>query len=58
MGPPSAASGETWPTQAPRVAPEKRPSVTRPTLSPSPMPMMSEVGVSISCIPGPPFGPS
>lgn len=34
--PPSAASGETWHTHAPRVAPEKRPSVMRPTLEPSP----------------------
>ena len=30
-GPPTAASGETWPTQMPRVAPEKRPSVTSAT---------------------------
>ena len=27
MGPPAAASGLTWPMDAPRVAPEKRPSV-------------------------------
>ena len=31
MGPPAAASGETWPMAAPRVAPEKRPSVMRAT---------------------------
>ena len=55
---PEAASGETWPMQAPRVAPEKRPSVIRATLLPRPMPMMAEVGFSISRIPGPPLGPS
>ena len=27
MGPPSWASGATWPAMRPRVAPEKRPSV-------------------------------
>ena len=37
-GPPRAASGATWPTMSPRVAPEKRPSVTSATLSPSPAP--------------------
>ena len=31
MGPPEAASGETWPMQAPRVAPENRPSVMSAT---------------------------
>ena len=58
MGPPWAASGQTWPMEAPRVAPEKRPSVMRATDSPSPMPQMAEVGLSISRIPGPPLGPS
>ena len=29
MGPPAAASGATWQTAAPRLAPEKRPSVMR-----------------------------
>ena len=58
MGPPEAASGETWPMQAPRVAPENRPSVMSATELPRPMPMMAEVGFSISRIPGPPLGPS
>ena len=40
------------------VEAEKRPSVSRPTESPSPLPIRAEVGVSISRIPGPPFGPS
>ena len=44
--------------QAPRVPPEKRPSVIRATLEPSPMPMMLLVGANISGIPGPPLGPS
>ena len=43
---------------APRVAPEKRPSVMSATLEPRPMPVSAEVGVSISRMPGPPFGPS
>ena len=58
MVPPTAASGATWPTTSPYVPPENRPSVIRPTASPSPAPMMAEVGDSISRIPGPPFGPS
>ena len=33
MGPPSWASGATWPTMRPRVAPEKRPSVRSATVS-------------------------
>ena len=37
------ASGETWPTMKPRVAPEKRPSVTRVTASPRPSPTMAAV---------------
>ena len=36
-GPPRAASGATCPTISPRVAPEKRPSVTRTTDSPMPL---------------------
>ena len=36
--PPTAASGETWPTQNPLVPPEKRPSVSRATFSPMPWP--------------------
>ena len=39
-------------------AAEKRPSVIKATFSPRPMPMMALVGPSISCIPGPPRGPS
>ena len=38
IGPPTAASGPTWPMQKPRVAPENRPSVIRATLSPMPWP--------------------
>ena len=34
IGPPAAASGDTWPMHAPRVAPLNRPSVIRQTLSP------------------------
>ena len=33
MGPPSWASGATWPAMRPRVAPEKRPSVRSATVS-------------------------
>ena len=55
---PAAASGDTWPMDAPLVAPEKRPSVISATLSPSPMPAIVAVGLSISRIPGPPLGPS
>ena len=40
IGPPSAASGETWPMHAPRVPPLNRPSVISATLSPRPRPMM------------------
>ena len=58
MGPPAAASGLTCPMQAPAVPPEKRPSVTSATLSSSFMPLMAVVGASISCMPGPPRGPS
>ena len=57
-GPPRAASGDTWPTMNPRVAPEKRPSVTSATLSPRPAPTTSRVTLSISRMPGPPAGPS
>src|SRR6185312_11808653 len=38
IGPPAAASGETWPIIIPRVAPEKRPSVSSATFSPIPCP--------------------
>src|SRR6187551_3415155 len=58
IGPPLAASGATWPTIKPRVAPEKRPSVSSATSSPSPSPTIAAVTCSISRIPGPPTGPS
>ena len=57
-GPPSAASGAMWPTISPRVPPEKRPSVSNATVSPSPAPTIALVMPSISRIPGPPRGPS
>ena len=44
--------------QKPRVAPEKRPSVSSATDSPSPAPTIAAVTPSISRMPGPPFGPS
>ena len=58
MGPPAAASGLTWPMAAPRVAPEKRPSVIRATepLIRSSQTMASVV-ISISGMPQP-RGPS
>ncbi len=58
IGPPTAASGDTWPMDAPRLAPENLPSVIRATLSPRPIPAIADVGLSISLIPGPPLGPS
>src|SRR5450759_431318 len=58
IGPPTAASGETWPTMNPCVAPEKRPSVTRATVSPRPCPTSEAVTARISGMPGAPFGPS
>ena len=58
MVPPSAASGETWPMLRPDVPPLKRPSVTSAQALPSPFPFRNDVGYSISCMPGPPFGPS
>ena len=58
IGPPTAASGETWPMDAPRLAPEKRPSVISATVEPKPIPAIAEVGFNISLMPGPPFGPS
>ena len=41
IGPPRNASGATWPTMKPWVAPEKRPSVISATASPSPSPMIA-----------------
>lgn len=43
---------------SPDVPPENRPSVTRAHALPSPRPLRKLVGYSISCMPGPPFGPS
>ncbi len=43
IGPPLTASGATWPTINPRVAPEKRPSVISATSSPSPSPTIAAV---------------
>ena len=58
IGPPIAASGDTCPIDAPLEAPENLPSVIKATLEPSPIPAIADVGLSISLIPGPPFGPS
>ena len=57
-GPPCAASGQRWPIMMPWLAPEKRPSVTSATLSPSPRPTSAPPGDSISGQPGAPLGPS
>ena len=56
--PPSAASGDTCPIDAPLVAPLNLPSVISATDLSSPIPDIADVGESISLIPGPPFGPS
>ena len=40
------------------LPPEKRPSVMSATWSPSPLPTIASVGLSISRMPGPPRGPS
>ena len=58
MGPPSTASGATWPIQKPCVPPENRPSVTRAQSPPRPTPFIAPVTASISRMPGPPLGPS
>ena len=50
--PPRTASGATWPTFTPRVAPLKRPSVTSTTEFPRPRPTIAEVIESISGMPG------
>ena len=44
--------------ESPDVPPEKRPSVISAHARPRPLPLRKLVGYSISCIPGPPFGPS
>src|SRR3954466_4216111 len=56
IGPPCAASGATWPTISPCVAPEKRPSVISAISSPRPSPTMAAVTCRISRHPGPPGG--
>ena len=58
IGPLCTASGAMWPAMKPRVAPEKRPSVSRATESPRPSPTIAAVTASISRMPGPPAGPS
>jgi len=56
-GPPSAASGEMWPTKHPLLVPENRPSVTTAVFRASPLPYKSFMALYISRIPGPPLGP-
>ena len=56
--PPAAASGATWQTDRPDVPPENRPSVISAQARPRPLPLRKLVGYSISCMPGPPLGPS
>ena len=51
IGPPTAASGDTCPIEAPLDAPENRPSVISATEDPSPIPAIAEVGFSISLMP-------
>ena len=59
MGPPTKASGATWPAVKPRVAPEKRPSVSSATWAlSSALEETAAVTCSISRMPGPPLGPS
>src|SRR3954466_591829 len=53
IGPPRTASGATWPAISPRVAPEKRPSVSSATSPPRPSPTIAAVTESISRHPGP-----
>ena len=56
--PPAAASGAMWQIDSPEVPPENRPSVISAQARPSPFPFRNDVGYSISCMPGPPRGPS
>src|SRR5581483_12191560 len=58
IGPATKASGATWPTEYPLVAPLNRPSVTRATSAPRPARATAAVTASISGMPGEPFGPS
>ena len=57
-GPPTIASGTRCPMQGPPEVPENLPSVTMATDLSSPMSISSHVAMTISLIPGPPFGPS
>ena len=56
--PPTAASGDTCPMEAPLDAPEKRPSVIKATESPSPIPAIAEVDLTSLSFQDRPFGPS
>src|SRR5205814_1071876 len=58
ISPPAAPSGDTCPMESPDVPPENLPSVTSAQARPRPRPLRNEVGYSISCMPGPPRGPS
>ena len=58
IGPPTDASGPTWPIQKPLVAPENLQSVIRATFSHFHCPYIAAVVDNISRIPGPPRGPS
>ena len=60
IGPPSAASGPTWPITSPTDPPEKRASVISATTMPRSRQsvVMRDVGSSISGMPGAPLGPS
>ena len=59
MGPPAAASGATWQIDRPEVPPENRPSVISAQARPEALALQeADVGYSISCMPGPPRGPS
>ena len=57
IGPPTAASGETCPIEAPRDAPENRPSVIKATDDHNPIPAIAELVFKISLIPAPTLGP-
>ena len=50
--------GDVARPRCPDEPPENRPSVIRAHSLPSPAPLRNAVGCSISCIPGPPAGPS
>ena len=58
IGPPTQASGATWPTISPREAPEKRPSVRRATVSPTGPNDGARHTEHFARMPGPPSGPS